>query len=224
MKKEDAGAGSAQYHMQRDRALLEGLGDAALDARLIWYEWLRPSITYGHFIHPERLLYLEKTAAHGIDIARRPTGGGLLFHMDDCVFTLVIPKNHPRYTDNVRENYRWINEAVARACGTSEELLLERAIETSKVYDSYCMATPTIYDIMLDGKKVGGSAQRKTKNGYIHQASLFIGEPNWDIIDEVMIDKEAVQMMRKKSGWIEHLSKAELRRAIARELENRARK
>ena len=42
------------------------------------------------------------------------------------------------------------------------------------------MASPTQYDLLLDGIKIGGAAQRKTKDGFVHQASLFLCSPPWE--------------------------------------------
>ena len=36
------------------------------------------------------------------------------------------------------------------------------------------MAKPTKYDVMLQGKKVGGAAQRRTKLGFLHQGTISL--------------------------------------------------
>jgi len=191
----DAGKASATVHMERDRALL-----AHPEPLLLFYEWQQPTITYGHFIDPQQYLDLSEVAALGFDMAKRPTGGGILFHIGDLVFTVCIPKGHFRYSDTVLENYRWINEAVEHAVGGGATLI--RQAPPRHAHSSFCMASPTIYDIVVDGKKVGGSAERKTAQGYIHQASLFLSEPCWNSIERMLVDKQAVEKMRQSSSWI----------------------
>ena len=161
---------------------------------------------------------MQAAQKHGIDIAKRPTGGGILFHLNDFVFTVAIPATHKQYHPQVLENYRWINEAVARALSLADRIELARASAPQSVYSSFCMATPTIYDIIFDGKKIGGSAQRKTKNGYIHQASLFFRSPPWHIIEDILLDKEAARAMRKNSSFLDCISKNQMREALIQEL------
>jgi lipoate-protein ligase A len=210
---QDAGKAPAVAHMERDRALL-----SCPEPLLLFYEWQRPTITYGHFIDPEQYLDLRVVAELGFDMARRPTGGGILFHTADVVFTVCIPTGHCRYSDTVLENYRWINEAVESAVGAGSTLI--RQALPRHEYSSFCMASPTIYDIVIDGKKVGGSAERKTARGYIHQASLFLSEPCWDSIERMLVDKEAVEKMRQSSSWIS-MDRDRLKQALAESMRQR---
>ena len=212
----DRGVAEALCHMESDKRLLDqfalGIGQAAL----CFYQWQRLSITHGYFIDPAKYIDLQAAMKHGIDIARRPTGGGLLFHMNDFVFTIAIPANHSRFYSQVLENYRWINESVGHGIGSAD--VLGPSFVQEKAHSSFCMASPTIYDLVLDGRKIGGSAQRKTKYGYIHQASLFLRQPPWDIIEEVVLDKEAVLAMRQKSSFLEAFSKEKLQEILIHEL------
>ena len=39
------------------------------------------------------------------------------------------------------------------------------------------MAKPTPFDLVIEGKKVGGAAQRRTRKGLLHQGSLSVCPP-----------------------------------------------
>jgi lipoate-protein ligase A len=40
-----------------------------------------------------------------------------------------------------------------------------------------CFSNPTKYDLLLGERKVAGSAQRRTRDGILHQGSLHFGGP-----------------------------------------------
>lgn len=209
----DGGIREAQYHMTRDEKFLKYLSSENSNAVFCFYEWRRPSITYGYFIDPAKHLDMEAVVTAGIDHARRPTGGGILFHGDDFAFTIVIPRSHKRYSDTILENYRWINEACAATLQTlSVELFCVPSYKHE--FTSFCMATPTKYDLLMNGKKVGGSAQRKTKFGYIHQASIFLSPINWELFEGLLLDKEAMQFMQQESSYLTGISRKELLQSL----------
>lgn len=74
----DTGMSYAEDNMNLDFHFLNDL-DPSSKPVLHLYHWSRPSATFGYFIKPEKHINLEKAALHGLDLARRPTGGG------DCV-------------------------------------------------------------------------------------------------------------------------------------------
>jgi lipoate---protein ligase len=61
----------------------------------------------------------------------------------------------------------------------------------------FCMAKPTKYDVMWDGRKVAGAAQRKTKKGYLHQGTIALVMPPQEYLEQILLPgtkvKEAMQ-------------------------------
>ena len=56
------------------------------------------------------------------------------------------------------------------------------------------MAEPTIYDVMAGGKKVGGAAQRRGKQGLLHQGTIALSVPSEATLkafikDSAIVDK-----------------------------------
>jgi len=167
------------------------------DLILHLYEWQRPSLTYGYFIKIGELLNLEKLAELGIDAARRPTGGGVIFHIWDVAFYIIVPNDHPFYLANTLDCYNAINSVVKAAVSkllkeSSLELLPE---EPTQVGGHFCMAKPTIYDVMLGGRKIAGSAQRKKKNALLHQGTISIQMPDFELLKEIILEDAIVDQM-----------------------------
>lgn len=187
----------AQEIMQKDQELLELIHEEN-SPLLHFYEWATPSITYGYFLNPQKFFSFKGIEEEGISLARRPTGGGIIFHLWDFAFSVLIPSTHSSFSQNTLENYAYINEAVL---GAVQDFL---EIKTGAVLTSqdgeliapgsqhFCMAKPTKYDVMVQGKKVAGAAQRKTKKGLLHQGSISLMMPSSKIVEAVLLPDCAV--------------------------------
>lgn len=176
----------AQENMSRDYERLMNLKpeDTPL---LSFYRWKRPSLTYGYFAKPEEWVDVKTLEERGYSLGKRPTGGGIIFHTHDLAFSILIPKGHPRLSENTLDNYRLINGLVKEAVANSlehEPMFLPESYGEA----SFCMAGPTIYDVMLGNKKIGGAAQRRNRQGLLHQGSISLGLPSREELSELIID------------------------------------
>src|SRR5689334_7500261 len=124
----DTGTADAERNMQYDAALLERADEEGRPI-LHLYEWEGSSATYGHFIDPAQYLNLSSAEQRGLRLAQRPTGGGIIFHLWDMAFSVLVPAHLPEYSTNTLDNYAFVNEAVRGAVcdflqGKKEDLSL----------------------------------------------------------------------------------------------------
>lgn len=194
----DTGSASAEQNMALDCSLLNGLASGQKQPVLHLYDWDKPSATYGHFTDPAKLLRKEALTNERLQLARRPTGGGIIFHLTDVAFSVLVPSGHPGYSANVMENYAFVNRFVIEAVklfinGREEPVLMpnEPALADTEIR-SFCMAKPTKYDVMLGGRKVGGGAQRRTKHGFLHQGSISLALPDEAFLDHILLPESSV--------------------------------
>jgi lipoate-protein ligase A len=83
--------------MELDRALLLDL-EGERDPVLHLYDWETDAATYGHFIDPGNFLNIEGVKKNRLDLAKRPTGGGIVFHNCDLAFSVLMPASHPCFS------------------------------------------------------------------------------------------------------------------------------
>lgn len=191
----NTGIQSANDNMMRDAILLKELNDLPI---LHLYGWERPSATYGHFIHPEKHLDMDRVSKANMSLARRPTGGGIVFHIWDYAFSFLMPFSHPLFSQNPLENYRFVNEVVLEVM--QDYLTLSEPVDLIKESfpipgedcQNFCMARPTQYDVVYKGFKIAGAAQRKTKLGYLHQGTISLESPDEAFLNSVLLSKEDV--------------------------------
>lgn len=198
----DSGPATVKANMDLDKKLLEELNDASLPI-LHLYDWVSPSATYGHFINPAT--YLSPEAFNCLDLSKRPTGGGVTFHVADWAFSVLVPANYHAYSLNTLDNYAFVNqlviEVLSRFLGGGHDFSLlhneSQALDPHSGH--FCMAKPTKYDVMLGGKKVGGGAQRRTRTGFLHQGTISLSLPDRDFLAKVLLPGTCVYESMSKN-------------------------
>lgn len=178
----DTGVASAEENMHLDAKLLQEL-DSNGPAILHFYSWSNRCATYGHFVKPGDFLNLREIEKRGIQLAKRPTGGGIVFHIWDLAFSVLIPENHNHFAQRTLDNYHFINQRVLLALQDffeeKEDLHLIKndlpGLDAS--CRCFCMAQPTKYDLVVGEKKIAGAAQRKRKRGLLHQGTISLKIP-----------------------------------------------
>jgi len=172
----DDTAHSAAMNMAIDEALLE---HATLPSIRL-YKWHSPALSFGYF---GKLADVADYAFER-DLVRRWTGGGIVFHGDDLTYSIVIPASDAASGESSISIYGKIHRALAHAlngigegavvaggidpsCGSG---FANRAAVTASGYS--CFANPVRADVMIDGRKVAGAAQRRTRSGLLQQGSI----------------------------------------------------
>ncbi len=189
----DTGVALAKKNMAIDAELLASLAERRRPL-LHFYEWEGSAVTYGMLVRPEQFLNVDKAEELGICLAKRPTGGGIIFHMWDFAFSALVPKRSPLFSQNTLQNYALINRAVLEAVhafvqgGHIGALMNEDAPLAGEASRRFCMARPTKYDVVMEGKKVAGAAQRKTKEGFLHQGSIALCMPDPSLLKALLLD------------------------------------
>jgi lipoate-protein ligase A len=156
-------AAAAVFNMALDEALLQ---TAAKRGRplLRVYAWEKTSVSFGYFQKfPTQL-------AERHDVVRRPTGGGVVYHIDDTTYTVVVPPGHALHAMKTSDAYSALHQAVAAAFQSPVEIHHAPLRSPQGQYE--CFQKPVHGDVVADGRKLAGGAQRRTKSGMLHQGSI----------------------------------------------------
>jgi lipoate-protein ligase A len=162
------GTASPARNMAIDEALLREVREPVL--RL--YEWSEPAVSLGYF-QPAALV------PEGRPFVRRYTGGGLVDHAQDITYTIVLPRAHPWMELSAPESYCQVHrgvQAVLKACGIAGDL----TPEASALVSDACFQKPVRFDIVARGQKLSGAAQRRTREGMLHQGSILLPDLAWN--------------------------------------------
>ena len=158
------GPASPARNMAVDEALLREIHEPVLRI----YEWNVPAVSLGYF-QPAAL-------AGERPFIRRYTGGGLVDHAHDVTYTLVLPRAHPWMQLSAPDSYCHIHrgvQAALAACGIESELMPAPGAVESEA----CFQKPVRFDVVSGGRKLSGAAQRRTREGLLHQGSILLPDP-----------------------------------------------
>lgn len=188
----DTGVADAEKNMRIDHELLQSQATSQDQCILHFYDWKGPSATYGYFLDPFQSLNKNFIEESKLQLAKRPTGGGIVLHINDFAFSMIVPAKHPQFSVNTLDNYAFINGLVAQAVagflgGLSSLKLLEQESEPlDNACGCFCMAKPTQNDVMINGRKVSGGAQRRTKHGFLHQGTISLAPVPKHYLDSLL--------------------------------------
>ncbi|HXZ86451.1 MAG TPA: lipoate--protein ligase family protein [Myxococcota bacterium] len=162
------GPGDAAWNMSVDEALLLCAPGARPLLRL--YSWREPSVSLGLRQRPPD--WLPRCTALGIPVVRRATGGGAVLHAGDLTYSVVAPADAPELPAGLRGSYEWIRARVVD--GLTRAGLAARASRSRPGADrlELCFAGATGYEVELDGEKLVGSAQRRTRRAFLQHGSI----------------------------------------------------
>ena len=162
----NSGPSPAAFNMAFDEALLEAA--PTLDNPVLrFYSWTERAASFGYFqkySEVERMTLLRP-------LIRRPTGGGLVPHDADWTYSLVFPPTDPWYSLKAVESYRRVHEWI-QAAFTKLGVATELAAGCRKASPGQCFAGHEKFDVLWEGRKIAGAAQRRTRNGLLIQGSV----------------------------------------------------
>lgn len=170
------GPGSPSLNMAIDEALLRLVTVPIL--RL--YRWDCPAISIGYFDS-------FRDVPAGRPFVRRFTGGGLVDHARDLTYSIIVPREHPLNQAGPQESYCLIHQAVADALGRSG-WTAELATQPAPNASNACFQKPVKFDVIQGGTKLAGAAQRRTREGCLHQGSILLpSDPDRDALEHALI-------------------------------------
>jgi lipoate-protein ligase A len=147
--------------------------EAAPETYLRFYQWDRPTASLGYSQDAAKVLDIAFCRRSGIGIVRRVTGGKLVLHDREVTYT-VASSDAGAFTETLRDSYRLISKALMK--GLEMMGLLPCAAETSP--PAYvrgtmpCFALPARDEIEIGGKKIVGSAQKRTGAAFLQHGSI----------------------------------------------------
>lgn len=159
------GFASPARNMAIDEALLREVREPVL--RL--YGWDIPAVSLGYF-------QATMLVPAGRPFVRRYTGGGLVDHARDVTYTVVLPRAHEWMQLSAPASYEQIHlgvQAALAACGIASELTPIASTAESEA----CFQKPVRFDIVAADAKLSGAAQRRTREGLLHQGSILLPDP-----------------------------------------------
>lgn len=170
----DSGPGSASYNMALDEAIALSVRRQNAPPTLRLYGWDRPSLSLGCF-QKSADLDLAYCRKRNIPLVRRPTGGRAILHGDELTYSFSVRTDGKPFTKGLRESYGSISAAFRlafRRIGVNAHSKDQREKGRILVRSPLCFQSSSYGEILVDDRKIVGSAQRRWKDGLLQQGTI----------------------------------------------------
>jgi lipoyl(octanoyl) transferase len=191
------GAHAPYENMRRDQALLAAVdrastdaGGAHPDAVLRLFRFEPHGITLGR-AQDESALDLERCRRDGVPWATRPTGGRAIFHAEEWTYSLAAAIDDPAWGGSLAQAYERAAALLLRSLvrlGVPAALARGVASGARDLSGAACFAATARHEIVLGGRKLVGSAQRRTARALLQQGSVLLGTGHERLADYLALE------------------------------------
>lgn len=186
MKKEvwgfiDSGNHSPSFNMALDEALLDWHNDGKIPPVIRFYGWDPATLSVGYFQKVEKEINMDAVRKHQLGFVRRPTGGRGVLHEHELTYSVIVSEEHPDMPKSVIEAYRVISEGILKGfhqLGLEAYFAVPKTVEERDALknprSSVCFDAPSWYELVVEGRKVAGSAQTRQKGVILQHGSILL--------------------------------------------------
>jgi len=141
------------------------------------YSWRPSAFSLGYFQEPTAILNLSLVEKERVNWVRRITGGGVIFHNEEITYSIILYDEELPLKTNVKESYKIL---VSFLMEFYRRLNLKpyfakdfykNFISLGK-FCAFCFSGLEEHDIVIEGKKIGGNAQRRKRHLILQHGSI----------------------------------------------------
>ena len=178
----DSGPNLGVYNMSLDEELLARAQAGAAMPVLRLYSWAPPTVSLGRFQKMETAVHAEACARLGFDIVRRITGGRAVLHKNELTYSIIARTDDPLFPPDVLGTYKVIAAGLLAGLtnlGIPAEMVARggrhAGLVDKRPKDAACFSAPSWYEILVNNRKIIGSAQRRVAGAFLQHGSILIG-------------------------------------------------
>ncbi|WP_096550955.1 lipoate--protein ligase family protein [Ureibacillus thermosphaericus] len=202
----NSGPCSPSYNMALDEALLDFHSRGEIPPVIRFYEWNPPTLSIGYFQRAHRDIDFDALKTQNIGFVRRPTGGRAVLHDSELTYSIIVTEQYPNMPETVTEAYRFLSEGLLKGfhnLGLDAYFSIpdteEKQEALKKPKSAVCFDAPSWYELVVEGKKVAGSAQTRQKGVVLQHGAILL-----DLDEDKLLSlfkfpsEEAKERMRKQ--------------------------
>jgi len=167
--------GGAAHNMALDEAIAEAVAFRMAGPTMRFYGWEPAAVSIGRFQKIEEVVDLEECKRLGVDVVRRSTGGGAVFHDQEITYSVICPEE--MMPADINEAYQEIGGWIVNAL---KLIGIEGRFEP-------------INDVLVDGRKISGSAQSRRKGIFVQHGTLIYDLDRVKMFSVLKLPKEKLE-------------------------------
>ncbi|MBN1638964.1 MAG: hypothetical protein JW866_08355 [Ignavibacteriales bacterium] len=197
----NSGSNTGQFNMDFDVQLTKICGEDEAYFRL--YRWQPYCISLGY--HQEYSdIDGKKSQKDNIDIVKRPTGGRAILHAEEITYSCVVPN---KFGLSAKQIYEKISLSLIAGLKIYDTKLNQLELEKNQPNFSdllktdkglLCFSNAAKNEVKLKGKKVIGSAQRKTGDFILQHGSILCGDFHKKIVNYLNLSEDVIEELKNE--------------------------
>ncbi|OIR60384.1 octanoyltransferase [Bacillus sp. FMQ74] len=196
----DSGNASPEFNMALDEALLYWHSEKKIPPVIRFYGWNPATLSVGYFQNIKKEINFEAVHKYNLGFVRRPTGGRGVLHDQELTYSVIVSEEHPEMPATVTEAYRVISEGILqgfRNLGLDAYFAIPRTEKEKESLknprSSVCFDAPSWYELVVEGRKVAGSAQTRQKGVILQHGSILLDLDEDKLFDLFLYPSERVR-------------------------------
>ncbi len=161
----------AYWNMGFDESLLVHLNEIGPTLRV--YGWSPPAVSIGYFQSMTEEVNIQRAKELGVDLVRRITGGGAVYHKYELTYSITLPELRGRILDS----YHLLDMGIIKALQTLN-------IDAKQA---------GINDVVVNGKKISGNAQTRKYGGLLQHGTLLIEVHPEEMFEILLVPEEKMK-------------------------------
>ncbi|TFE25180.1 lipoate--protein ligase family protein [Cohnella luojiensis] len=174
---------SPAENMAIDEAMLTAHQEGMTPPTVRFYGWSPATLSIGYFQQASKEVDFEALRSRGIGFVRRATGGRAVLHDRELTYSIIVSESYPGIPANITEAYRVLSLGLLQgfrnlgldARMTGVDAAKDDAEETGAsrpAGSSACFDSPSRYELVVEGRKIAGSAQMRAKGVILQHGSI----------------------------------------------------
>ncbi|MFC4738092.1 biotin/lipoate A/B protein ligase family protein [Bacillus daqingensis] len=203
----NSGPAGPAYNMALDEKLMDWHREGRIPPVIRFYEWNPASLSLGYFQRVERDIDLEAVKRHKAGLVRRPTGGRAVLHEDELTYSIIVKEDHPGIPAGITEAYRVLSgglllgfKNMGLEAGFSIPRTEEEKADLKSPRSAVCFDAPSWYEMVVNGRKIAGSAQTRQKGIILQHGSIIRRFDEEKLFDMFLFKSERIRR-RMQAGF-----------------------
>lgn len=202
----NTGSKNPYYNMAMDEALLNFVSRGEIDPVIRFYTWNPATLSIGYFQRLQKEIDIDKVKEKGYGLVRRQTGGRGVLHDKELTYSVIVPESHPNMPSTVTEAYKIISQGLLEGfknLGFETYFAIPRSKEErdklKQPRSSVCFDAPSWYELVVEGRKIAGSAQTRQKAVILQHGSILQDIDIDDLFDMFKFKNERLKAKMKEN-------------------------
>src|SRR5699024_3640332 len=183
---------SSAENMAIDEAILIAHSEGKTPPTIRFYGWDPATLSIGYFQKVDKELDMDRLRKRKLGIVRRPTGGRAVLHDQEMTYSVIVGEDYPGMPTSVTDSYRVLSQGLLegfRKLDLSAEMVPLETEEEKEKYASMgsaaCFDSPSNYELVVEGRKVAGSAQTRQRGVILQHGSILL-DMDVDLLFDVL--------------------------------------